>query len=154
MKQLIRKVSVGLMAALVIGVLFIATAEAANLTNGDVLYTPAQKKDLGFEIARELRCPMSVNQSLFDSNAQIANELKGHIFRLLDEGKTKDDIIDYLTARYGEKIRYSPGLSGGTALLWFGPGLLLLLAVGTCVVFVRRAKTSPLNHSENPRNTR
>ncbi|MCL1038391.1 cytochrome c-type biogenesis protein CcmH [Shewanella submarina] len=129
-----KKLTIALLAAIVVSGLFIASSEAA------MVYTPEQKKNLGFEIARELRCPMSVNQSLFDSNAQIANELKGHIFRLLDEGKTKGEIIDYLVQRYGEKIRYSPGLSGGTALLWFGPALLLLGGIGGCVLFVRRSR--------------
>ncbi|MGI2260471.1 cytochrome c-type biogenesis protein [Shewanella sp. GXUN23E] len=129
-----KKLAISLLAALLVSGLFIASSQAG------IVYTPEQKKDLGFEIARELRCPMSVNQSLFDSNAQIANELKGHIFRLLDEGKSKNEIIDYLVQRYGEKIRYSPGLSGGTALLWFGPVLLLIGGIGGCVLFIRRAR--------------
>lgn len=132
---LIKKLSAAFTAALVITSLFIATSEAT-----DIIYTPEQKKDLGFEISRELRCPTSVNQSLFDSNASIANELKGHIFRLLDEGKSKQDVIDYFTERYGEQIRYSPDLSGSTALLWFGPGLFLLFAIGGCVWFIRKNK--------------
>ncbi|MCF1428793.1 MAG: cytochrome c-type biogenesis protein CcmH [Shewanella sp.] len=129
-----KKLTVSLLAALLISALFIASSEAS------IVYTPEQKKDLGFEIARELRCPMSVNQSLFDSNAQIANELKGHIFRLLNEGKSKNEIIDYLVQRYGEKIRYSPDLSGDTALLWFGPALLLIGGIGGCVLFIRRSR--------------
>ena len=107
-------------------------------------YTPTQKKGLGFEIAKALRCPTSINQNLFDSQANIASELKAHIFRLLDEGKTKAEIMDYFTERYGEKIRYSPSLSSGTALLWFAPLLLLIITIGGMILVFRRAKNDAL----------
>lgn len=107
-------------------------------------YTPEQKKSLGFEIAKTLRCPTSINQSLFDSQANIASELKGHIFRLLDEGKTKAEIMNYFTERYGEKIRYSPSLSSGTAFLWFAPLLLLIMTIGGMILVFRRAKNEAL----------
>lgn len=92
-------------------------------------YTDAQKRDIGFEIARELRCPMAVNQNLFDSQSKIASELKGQIFLMLDEGQSKAAIIDFMVQRYGEKIRYMPSLSSHTFMLWLIPIILVLLAI-------------------------
>lgn len=94
-------------------------------------YSADEKRQLGFEIAQELRCPSSDNRSLFDSQTQIANELKGHIFKKLDEGQTKQQIIEFMVARFGERIRYTPSLHSGTFALWIIPfGLILLAAFG------------------------
>lgn len=87
--------------------------------------TPAQLKRQAIAIAVVLRCPMATNQSLQDSQSPIANELKAEIYLQLEQGKTPDEIIDFMVARYGERIRYMPNLSIGTALLFFAPlGLL------------------------------
>ncbi|WP_065204293.1 cytochrome c-type biogenesis protein [Shewanella woodyi] len=103
-------------------------------------YTQAQIRDLGFEIAHELRCPMSVNQNLFDSGAPIASELKGQIFLMLEQGESKQAIIDFLVQRYGEKIRYQPSLSMATAALWFGPILLLFGIIGFAALLIREQR--------------
>ncbi|MCL1140284.1 cytochrome c-type biogenesis protein [Shewanella pneumatophori] len=111
-------------------------------------YTPDQIRDLGFEIAHELRCPMSVNQNLFDSGAPIASELKGQIFLMLEQGESKAAIIDFLVQRYGEKIRYQPSFSSATAVLWLGPILLLIGIVGFAAVFIREQR-KPANTKAN-----
>ncbi|MCL1049725.1 cytochrome c-type biogenesis protein CcmH [Shewanella abyssi] len=100
-------------------------------------YTDTQKRDMGFEIARELRCPMAVNQNLFDSQSKIASELKGQIFLMLDEGQSKAAIIDFMVVRYGEKIRYMPALSSHTFMLWLIPIILVLLAIVGLFFFVQ-----------------
>lgn len=116
--------------------LFCITATAQN-TPPPTHYTHEQKKDLGFEIARELRCPMAVNQNLFDSQSKIASELKGQIFLMLDEGQSKAVIIDFMVQRYGEKIRYMPALSSHTLLLWLIPIILVLLAIIGLFFFIQ-----------------
>jgi cytochrome c-type biogenesis protein CcmH/NrfF len=100
-------------------------------------YTDEQKRDIGFQIARELRCPMAVNQNLFDSQNKIASELKGQIFLMLDEGQSKAAIIDFMVVRYGEKIRYMPTLSSHTFMLWLIPIILVLLAIIGLFFFVQ-----------------
>lgn len=137
MNKQLKKCLVALISGFILAGLFIASSQASVMH-----YTAEQKKVLGFEIAKSLRCPKSVNQNLFDSEQPIASELKGHIFRLLDEGKTKAEIIDYFTLRYGEKIRYKPELTSGTALLWFGPILLLTISLTACIIYLRRTKTA------------
>jgi cytochrome c-type biogenesis protein CcmH len=93
------------------------------------------------ELTRELRCPKCQNQDIADSNAPIAADLRKEIYRMLGEGKSNQQIIDFMVDRYGEFVRYKPELNAHTWLLWFGPAGLLLggvLLIG--VIVVRRRK--------------
>ncbi|WP_238786867.1 cytochrome c-type biogenesis protein [Ferrimonas lipolytica] len=82
-----------------------------------------------YAIAAQLRDPASVNQTLAESETQIAYELKGRIGQMLAEGKNRQQIETALVARYGEQIRYQPPFSLTTAMLWILPLALLLLGV-------------------------
>ena len=93
------------------------------------------------DISKVLRCPMATNQSLFESQAPIAHELKAQIFSMLEQGQSQDEIIDFMVQRYGQKIRYQPEFNTSTFALWFGPLLLLVLGVGLCLALVTRRKT-------------
>lgn len=111
--------------------LFICITVFAQEHNAPTHYSEQQKQIIGFEIARELRCPMAVNQNLFDSQSQIASELKGQIFLMLEEGQSKAAIIDFMVDRYGDKIRYMPPLNSNTAVLWLLPlGLVIMVLIG------------------------
>ena len=81
------------------------------------------------EISKLLRCPASVNLTLYESETAIASELKAQIYLQLQQGKERDAVIDFIVQRYGEQIRYKPALTAGTALLWAAPGGLLLAGV-------------------------
>lgn len=90
-------------------------------------------------LTQELRCPKCQNQDIADSNAPIAADLRKEIYRLLGEGQSNRQIIDFMVDRYGEFVRYKPELNGHTWLLWFGPiGLLLGGGVLIAVIVVRR----------------
>ena len=78
-------------------------------------------------LVSELRCVMCQNQSLADSNAQIARDLRREVLVLMRQGKSDREIQDYLVARYGEFVLYKPRIEATTWLLWFGPALLLLV---------------------------
>ncbi|MBS0041232.1 cytochrome c-type biogenesis protein CcmH [Shewanella sp. M16] len=93
------------------------------------------------DISKVLRCPMATNQSLFESQAPIANELKAQIFSMLEQGQSQDEIIDFMVQRYGQKIRYQPEFKASTFALWLGPLLLLVLGIGLCLALVTRRKT-------------
>ncbi len=94
------------------------------------------------QLTHELRCVMCQNQSLADSNAEIARDLRNEVLVLMRQGKTDAEIRDFMVSRYGEFVLYKPRLGGGTMLLWFGP-LLLVLAGGALVwVLVRRGSRS------------
>ena len=86
------------------------------------------------ELLRELRCLQCQNQTLADSDADIAKQLREEIFRLMREGQSNDQIKDYLIARYGEFVLYNPRVESSTWLLWFGPFALL---AGGAVVLLR-----------------
>jgi Uncharacterized protein involved in biosynthesis of c-type cytochromes len=92
-------------------------------------------------LTEELRCPKCQNQNIDDSNAPIAMDLRKEIFRMLEEGQSNDQIIDYLVARYGDFVRYRPPVTKTTLLLWYGPAALLILGLGVLAfIIVRRRR--------------
>lgn len=76
-------------------------------------------------LIEELRCPKCQNQNLEDSNAGIAVDLREQVFTMIESGQSDAQIIDYLVARYGEFVLYRPAHNTSTALLWYGPFVLL-----------------------------
>ena len=105
--------------------------------------TPLQFRDVAEEtrfhqLTSELRCVMCQNQSLADSNAQIAHDLRREVLELMNQGKSDAEIKRFLVERYGEFVLYKPEIQRDTWLLWFGPGLLLLAGAIAIVVIVRK----------------
>ncbi|HBY1468128.1 TPA: cytochrome c-type biogenesis protein CcmH, partial [Klebsiella pneumoniae] len=78
------------------------------------------------EITSRLRCPKCQNNSIADSNAMIAADMRQKVYELMQQGKTQEQIVDYMVARYGNFVSYEPPLTAGTVLLWLGPGLFVL----------------------------
>ncbi|MGD8570389.1 MAG: cytochrome c-type biogenesis protein CcmH [Gammaproteobacteria bacterium] len=104
-------------------------------------------------ITKELRCLVCQNQTIADSHADLAIDLKNQVREMVRNGKTRDDVVDYMVARYGDFVRYRPPIKPTTYLLWSGPFLLLvggLLILGVNLKR-RRAKTtdSPLSEEEH-----
>jgi cytochrome c-type biogenesis protein CcmH len=81
-------------------------------------------------LAGELRCLVCQNQTLAESNAELAVDLRTEIREQMQRGATDQDVIAYLVARYGDFVLYRPPLKASTLLLWSGPGLLLLAGIG------------------------
>ena len=92
------------------------------------------------ELTQELRCPKCQNQDIADSNAPIATDLRREIYRMLGEGKSNQQIIDFMVDRYGDFVRYKPALTGKTAVLWFGPLALLVGGLVVIAVIVGRRR--------------
>jgi cytochrome c-type biogenesis protein CcmH len=84
-------------------------------------------------MSQELRCLVCQNTTLADSSAPLAEDLRKEIRVQLRAGKTDKEVIDYLVTRYGDFVRYRPPVNNETALLWFGPFLLLI--IGGFVLF-------------------
>ncbi|MGB7815219.1 MAG: cytochrome c-type biogenesis protein [Methylotenera sp.] len=78
-------------------------------------------------MSHELRCLVCQNQTLSDSNAPLAEDLRKEIRAQMRAGKSDKEVVDYLVARYGDFVRYRPPVNSNTALLWFGPFLLLII---------------------------
>lgn len=93
-------------------------------------------------LVSELRCVMCQNQSLADSNAQIARDLRREVLELMRQGKTDAQVRDFLVARYGEFVLYRPQVESKTWLLWFGPALVLLAGGVIVAGIVRRRARS------------
>ena len=89
-------------------------------------------------ITSELRCLVCQNQTIADSNAALAVDLRRETRELLKEGKSDDEVVAYMTARYGDFVLYRPPLRATTLLLWFGPALLLAIGATVLVVVLRK----------------
>jgi len=104
---------------------------------------PLQYRDAAEEarfhaLTAELRCVQCQNQSLADSNAQIAHDLRREVLALMREGRSDAEVKRFLVDRYGEFVLYRPQVESRTWLLWFGPALLLLVGAGVVIGIVRR----------------
>ena len=90
-----------------------------------------------YDLASELRCPKCQNQNIAESSSPIANDLRGEIHRMLSEGQSDEQIIDFMVARYGDFVLYDPRLNSRTVLLWLGPSALLLVGGVVVAVIIR-----------------
>jgi len=89
-------------------------------------------------ISEELRCLVCQNETLAASRAELAEDLRKEVRRLIRENKTDQEIKDYLVTRYGDFVLYRPPVKPTTYLLWFGPFLLLAVGVAALIAFLRR----------------
>ena len=94
-------------------------------------------------LTRELRCLVCQNQTIADSHAPLATDLRRQVHSMLERGASDREIIEFMTARYGDYVLYKPSLTPLTLLLWFGPFLLLGAACGLWWRAVRRRATLP-----------
>ena len=106
-----------------------SSIDALNFTS------PQQESDY-HQLTQSLRCPQCQNNNIADSNATIAVDMRGKVFELLQEGKSKNDVVDYMVERYGNFVTYDPPITASTLVLWIAPLLLVLLGV----VFLLRRK--------------
>ena len=92
------------------------------------------------DLIEELRCLVCQNQSLADSDAELAHDLRAEVYEMVQDGKSDEEIVEFLVARYGDFVLYKPPVKPSTYLLWFGPFVLLILAGGLLLRAVRRQK--------------
>ena len=115
--------------------LAVASREAA-----DVGQDPAVERHM-MELAKELRCLVCQNQTIADSQADLAGDLRQQIRELLQKGMSDDEIKRYMVARYGDFVLYRPPLKSETWLLWFGPALLMAAGLSALyLVLLRRRR--------------
>lgn len=88
------------------------------------------------ELTQQLRCPQCQNNSIADSNAGVAEDMRLKVIELLEQGKSKQEIIDYMVQRYGNFVTYDPPMTVSTSILWIAPLIILLL--GFCLITYRR----------------
>ncbi|MBI4996146.1 MAG: cytochrome c-type biogenesis protein CcmH [Rhodocyclales bacterium] len=118
--------------------------EAAPLAEDEVI-----EKRL-VNIAEELRCLVCQNESLAGSRADLANDLRREVRGLIKQGKTDQEIKDYLVSRYGDFVLYQPPVKPTTWLLWAGPFVLLVAGIAVLITYLRRrgGQVAPAELSE------
>jgi cytochrome c-type biogenesis protein CcmH len=94
-------------------------------------------------ITAELRCLVCQNQTIADSHADLAIDLRQQVREMLQKGMTDKQIADYMTERYGDFVLYRPPFKSTTMLLWIGPGVLLVLGLLGLVLLLRRRSRMP-----------
>ncbi len=128
----------------VILALALATTSAAAIDAGKAFDDPELQARYE-KIIDEVRCLKCQNQTIKDSNAFLASDLRREIRRMLSEGKSDEEIFDFLVERYGEFALYRPRMSGKTLVLWLAPGLLLLGGGFVLFNILRRRMTMPID---------
>ncbi len=132
------------MSSLKIGIvllcLFVFTPLAFAKEAEYMVADPEMEKTVN-EISAELRCLVCQNQTIADSSAPLAVDLKNQVRDMVESGQSQSDIIDYMVERYGDFVRYRPPMNASTMLLWVGPFLLLLIGVVVLVVNLRKRTT-------------
>ena len=130
-----------IIASLLMGAQAATAAPAVDLASDAVLEARVN------EVSAELRCMVCQNQSLADSHAELALDLKNQVREQLRAGRSADEVVAFMTERYGDFVRYRPALKASTLLLWLGP--LLLLAAASFALWRRlRENTRPEEQEE------
>ncbi|MEY3220197.1 MAG: hypothetical protein RIT27_1554 [Pseudomonadota bacterium] len=118
---------------------------ALNVWAIDQITTPfadPQQETRYQKLLEELRCVVCQNQSLADSNASLAQDLRNEVRAMVQQGKNEQQITHFLVERYGDFVLYRPPLKSTTYLLWIGPIALLLIALLSGLYFIRRQPRS------------
>jgi len=142
--------------AMAVGVMLALAANANAVVFGKYEFDDAGQLERYQQLIYELRCLVCQNQNLADSNAELAGDLRREVHRLILAGKSDQDVIDFMVARYGDFVLYRPPLKAKTVLLWSGPFVLGIGALVLLLVQLRRrraedAGATPLSDEERAR---
>lgn len=114
---------------------FVPCAQAAVEINQ---FSDPQHEARYKKLIDELRCLVCQNQNLADSNAELAQDLRAQVYKMIEAGNSDQEIIDFMVMRYGDFVLYRPPFKLRTAMLWAGPFLLLIFGIGYLVIYLRR----------------
>jgi cytochrome c-type biogenesis protein CcmH len=133
------------MRRLLLIILLLATAPLAPAqpVEGDkepIVFQSAEQEQRYKDLTLELRCLVCQNQNLADSDAPLAQQLRGEIFGMLDAGRTDEEIKSFMVDRYGDFVLYRPPMQGNTLALWLMPAAFLFVGGIAVVVAVRKRK--------------
>jgi cytochrome c-type biogenesis protein CcmH len=137
---------------LVICALLILTTQAYAAPISTFKFKSDKEEALYFKLSNELRCLVCQNESIANSNAGLAKDLRTEMYEMLQAGKTEDEIIDYMVKRYGDYVLYDPPVKPITYLLWFGPAIIFFIGVFFAFRLIRAQRqdtgTSELSESD------
>lgn len=130
-------------AALVLGALF-----AVRLLAAETAFDDPVLNERYWSLIREIRCPLCLNESIADSGAPVAADLRREVHRLVGEGKTDDEVKEFMSSRYGDFVLYRPRVAPVTYALWGAPFFLLLLGAFVFWRVLRVRRNQPLDEEE------
>lgn len=111
-------------------------------THAQLITVEPQYQQRYHAILEELRCLVCQNQTLADSSSELATDLRVQVKTMLEDGNSDQEILDFMSARYGDFVLYNPPVKTHTLFLWLGPFILLLLGIiATLVVANKRSKS-------------
>ncbi|GIU27210.1 cytochrome c biogenesis protein [Shewanella sp. MBTL60-007] len=130
-------------------VLLLSMASIVNATPVDTYeFKSVDNQKRALSLAHSLRCPQCQNQNLIDSNSPVAQDLRLEVYQMVDEGKGDDEIVEFMTSRYGEFVLYKPRMEAKTYVLWLGPIGLLLFGGLIGFFFIRKQRIAEANNPE------
>lgn len=138
-----------LFAVLMASVGSISMSYAVNLETYQ--FDDPNKEALFRELINELRCPKCQNQSIADSDAPLAKDLRDRTYQMVQQGATKQEVVDYMVARYGDFAYYRPPVRLSTLVLWLGPVLVVLTGALVIIVRVRQQRHEEVELSDHER---
>ena len=128
--------------ALLAIVLTLLAAPAAGVEPDEILSDPALETRAR-AISKQLRCLVCQNQSIDDSDAPLARDLRIVVRERLTAGASDDEVIGFVTARYGDFVLLSPPFKAKTLALWLGPAAILLIGLAAVALYLRRRRAAP-----------
>lgn len=128
----IRTIVIGMM------LLFVPVVYGAGIEPRD--FEDESKEKTYEALLDELRCLVCQNQNLAESNADLAKDLREKVYTMVAEGQDREEVVDFLVARYGDFVLYRPPIRPRTYLLWGGPAIFLLIGTGFLVWNLRRRR--------------
>jgi cytochrome c-type biogenesis protein CcmH len=120
--------------------LLIPAAEAENENNYQ--FDNEQQRTTYQQLTKELRCPKCQNQNIGDSNAPLAEDMRDRSYQMLKEGQSREKIIEFMVARYGDFVHYQPPFTTVTSILWWGPLLIVIIGIGVAESLTRKKKAA------------
>jgi cytochrome c-type biogenesis protein CcmH len=120
-------------------ILFLVLSPLAQAIDSRQFANPEQQE--AYEtLTSELRCLVCQNQTIADSNAELAADLRRQVQEMLEQGKSREEIVQFMTDRYGDFVLYKPPFKAKTSLLWIGPIAFLLLGLVAVFFVIRQRK--------------
>lgn len=124
----------------VLAFLLILGAFSVHAAEDKFTFDTSAQRESFLKLTAELRCPMCQNQNIADSDAMIAHDMRRKVYTLLKQGKTEQEVIEFMKSRYGDFVHYQPPVTAATLWLWAGPVLFIFIAL---LVVIRRKSVTP-----------
>jgi cytochrome c-type biogenesis protein CcmH len=137
------------MRAFICTLLFVLCLPALAIDTAPAFEDPALQARYE-RLGRELRCLQCRSETIADSNASLAVDLRRQLRELITAGKSDDEIMQYMTDRYSDYVRYKPPLAARTILLWAAPILFVLCGIGAAAVVISRKARLPEDDPNDP----